>query len=393
MIRTSSRPARVGLLAILALLASFVMAGSVAAQETGNVTINKTDAMTGGPVEGACFQLRQDDAIHPPECTDATGTAVFEDIGFGEYMLEETTVPPGYAPVADQQVTVDEAAETVDVTNDPTTVTVNKVDAETGEPLADACFFVTDLDEEGDYRSDDQCTDESGQTVFMYVPFGEYRIYETQPPAGYDFQHEPTEVVVSAEDPHPVVEIPNFRAPEQPGILEVDKLDCVGADEPSILVFQNPEFPDEPAAPEGLHPCAIGHAVFEVTGGDLEEPMRLATNIFGFMFAELPEGDYQIREIEPNAVGPVPFSIRMDEEMGFAHTIVVAINPLELAPGETVGPTPTPRTPIAAPGSGGGALPDTSSDSPVLAPWLAAVILAASTGLLGVMVIGRRRNS
>lgn len=397
MFRTHASPGRVALLAILALLGSLVLAAPAAAQNnTGSVIINKTDAQTDEPVADACFELWEDypngGPTYAAECTDANGQAFWEGVEAGEYDLVEAASPPGYAPVAPQEITVVSGDDNVfDVENTPTTVTVNKFDAETEAPLADACFIVTNRDEpSGDFESEEQCTDESGQTVFMYVPFGEYRVYETSPPPGYDFQ-EPAEVEVTPDDPHPVVNVPNFQATQPEGVLEVDKLDCVGADEPSMTVYENPVFPDEPEAPEGLHPCAIGHAVFEVTGGDLEAPIRLETNIFGFTLVQLPEGDYQIEEIEPNAIGPVPFSISFDDEFGGGYTIVVAINPLELGPGETVGPTPTPRAPAAPPAAGGG-VPNTSSGSPVPAPWLAAVILVASAGLLGAMVIARRRH-
>ncbi len=397
MLRSHAALTRIALMAILALLATFVVAAPVSAgvPQSGDVTVNKTDAMTGDPIEGACFEIWEDDpeATEPAygeQCTDEAGTTVFDDVEPGDYVLVETVTPPGYAPVEPIEFTVN-GDQTLPVENDPTTVTINKTDAETGEPLEGACFFVTNEDQErGDFTSDEQCTDENGQTIFAYLEFGDYRVYETRPPDGYAFHEEPFPVTVSEDDPHPVLNIENFPAPPGEGLLEVNKLACAGADEPSMAVYENPDpFAGEPPAPDGVHPCAIGHAVFEVTGGDLAAPMRLETNVFGWTLAPLSEGTYQIREVEPNAVGPIQFTVDCDEQRMDHHAcdfiLAVAINPLEA--GETLGPTPTPRTT--------GGLPNTAdSEFPgrTIAIVMLGVVGAGVAGMTALNLASRRRG-
>ncbi|HEX2222548.1 MAG TPA: SpaA isopeptide-forming pilin-related protein, partial [Candidatus Limnocylindria bacterium] len=238
------------------------------------------------------------------------------------------------------------------------TVTVEKFDAETLMPLADACFVLI-TEETGEPQGGEVCTDATGTAVFQGVAEGDYVLVETTPPPGYA-PAEPQPVSVTAAEPNPTVEVPNF--PPQ-GVLEIDKFDCTGAETASLQIFENPQEP-----PEGfldLDECAIGQATFTVVGGDMPQAVNLETNIFGFTFTELDPGDYQLYETTPNQVGPVAFTI---DENDFIF--VAAINPLELAPGPP-GPQGPPGPAGPAGPRGGGQLPDTPTPplTPTPPPW------------------------
>ena len=262
-------------------------------------------------------------------------------------------------------------------------VTVNKFDAETGEPLADACFVLILQDSQEPF-GEPQCTNAAGITTFAPVPAGDYLLFETQPPPGYAFIEEPTPVSVTDTAPSPVIDVPNVFEGPPPGFLEIDKFDCTGADGASLHVFENP--PEPPSGFLELGECAIGQATFLLTGGDLPQAQPLETNLFGFAFTELSPGTYQLYETSPNQAGPVSFTVENGE-----FVFVAAINPLELPPG-----APGPRGPAGPPGPRGpagaaggptvGALPNTSTDVPVTGDpsvWLWAV------GALGVLTTFR----
>lgn len=269
-------------------------------------------------------------------------------------------------------------------------VTINKFDAQTLEPLADACFVLLEEAPPQNQVGEEQCTDATGAATFPEVPLGDYLLFETVPAPGY-FSPGPTPVSVTAEEPNPVVDVPNFPPT---ATLQVHKFDCTGAESSSLHVFVNP-IGDEIPSGLGLDECAIGHATFLVAGGDLPEAQALETNLFGFALTELDPGTYQLYETSPNQAGPVSFTV---SEFDFA--VAAAINPLEL-PAGPAGP-PGPQGPPGPPGPAGqpapavttrpvGRLPDTAAAAPVpllpAAVWLAAVATAS-----GISIISLRRT-
>jgi hypothetical protein len=276
-------------------------------------------------------------------------------------------------------------------------VTVNKFDAETQQPLADACFDLVEQ-ETGNQVGETQCTDATGMTTFAAVPLGDYILFEASPPPGYALV-EPIFVSVTETEPNPAVPVPNQVLT---GVLQVQKFNCTGAAETQLHVFINP-FEDEFPSGLGLETCGIGFATFLVTGGDLPEPLALETNILGFTFAELEPGTYQLYETSPNQAGPVSFTLTAGE-FGVDFALAAAINPLELPAGPP-GP-PGPQGPPGPPGPAGPAgpagqsaggtsrpaarLPDTAVAEPNAAT-AAGVWLLAMAAASGMSVAALRR--
>lgn len=277
-------------------------------------------------------------------------------------------------------------------------VTVNKFDAETQLPLANACFVLVEQAPPQNQVGEEQCTDATGTTTFPNVPPGDYFLFETAPPPGYGFVPEPISVTVTDTEPNPEVAVPNELLT---GALQVQKFNCTGAAETQLHVFVNP-FENEFPSGLGLEACAIGHATFLVTGGELPEPLTLETNILGFTFAELEAGTYQLYETSPNQAGPVSFTLTVGE-FGPDFALAAVINPLELPAGPP-GP-PGPQGPAGPPGPAGqpapaatqraaGRLPDTAVSEPAAGSpavmWLAAVAAGAGISVIGVRRARRR---
>lgn len=80
---------------------------------------------------------------------------------------------------------------------------IQKVDANTKNPLADARFELVKADENWDPIDQEnpvaiEATGEDGKATFNDIPFGNYLLYETKAPAGYKLPKDPVRVTVKA---------------------------------------------------------------------------------------------------------------------------------------------------------------------------------------------------
>lgn len=81
--------------------------------------------------------------------------------------------------------------------------TIQKVDENTKDPLADARFELVKADENWDPIDQEhpvatEATGEDGKATFNDIPFGNYLLYETKAPAGYKLPKDPVRVTVEA---------------------------------------------------------------------------------------------------------------------------------------------------------------------------------------------------
>ncbi len=109
-------------------------------QILGAIRVTKTGTNTTNKLSGAEFTLYKYNAVSSKYevykdkdnqdyivTTDATGTAIFEDLPYGTYMVKETRAPKGYVlNAANQKIVVIDAATFPD--NDQAAVQVNFVD-------------------------------------------------------------------------------------------------------------------------------------------------------------------------------------------------------------------------------------------------------------------------
>ena len=158
-----------------------------------NLVIVKRDADTGEPVPGTVFEVRAADGHSVDEVkTGADGKATLENLLPGVYEITEKSVPAPYLLDADSQLVTLYANRDHTVffeNHKKPSLTVNKIDSVTGDPLKGAKFhvvfassntFTGEINDLGDYY-----TDESGQFKLYALRDGWYRVTELEPPAGY----------------------------------------------------------------------------------------------------------------------------------------------------------------------------------------------------------------
>lgn len=161
-----------------------------------NLEILKTDAITGKPVEGVTFTVKRVDSSTLTTVTsDANGRCFLEKLMPGVYEIWEQSVPDGYLLNEEHQLITlfPNRTGTVQFQNYPKpTLTVNKIDSITADPIKGAKFSVT-------YRSNNTSTgeirdlgtfysDENGQFKLDKLDDGWYTITELEPAAGYSIK-------------------------------------------------------------------------------------------------------------------------------------------------------------------------------------------------------------
>lgn len=150
------------------------------------IQIKKIDSETGAPLAGAKFRVTKTNGEYVGDFSTSTdGFLNVPELEPGFYIVSETKAPEGYL--------LDNTPQTIEVkANVPTMVEfvnkrlpglqVQKIDANTGEPLAGAKFRVEKSNGE---RMGDFVTNSAGFFVAPDLEAGTYTVYETAAPAGY----------------------------------------------------------------------------------------------------------------------------------------------------------------------------------------------------------------
>ncbi|MCW5252673.1 SpaA isopeptide-forming pilin-related protein [Streptomyces sp. SHP 1-2] len=190
---------------------------------TGEVRVEKVDANTGNPLEGAEFELWEEtngvpglqttgadpDTQVGGSCVTGTGGACSRTVEPGTFYWLETAAPDGYelpdpnvfGPLVLTEANAEQGVE-VQAENTPVTVPVSgevrvhKTDADTGNPLEGAEFElweetngVPGLQTDGDNpdtQVGDTCTTGAGGLCTRTVNTGTYYWLETAAPDGYE---------------------------------------------------------------------------------------------------------------------------------------------------------------------------------------------------------------
>ena len=187
-----------------------------------SLTIQKIDAATGKPVEGARFHIiYASNHTFTGEINDlgehytgADGIIRLDKLRDGWYRIEEIQAPEGYRIQGTGVVECYIAAGTdkvITVANMPlSTILIQKMDAESGKPLRGAWFRLKYLNEMtamdgstlGEY-----VTDEHGQIEINDLDEGTYIIEEISAPAGYVLSETNTRTVYLAGEAQDFVTI------------------------------------------------------------------------------------------------------------------------------------------------------------------------------------------
>lgn len=186
--------------------------------EKGKIEFTKTDG-AGNGLAGAVFKLKLVEGSGTAYSTvkqmyaisDDKGRVSFEDVPYGVYELSEVIAPEGYVRSNDTYyVSIGDAVaegKKIDSVPNPWTnsrmekeFTVEKVNADGGEPLNGAAFQV--LDEDENPIKDKTITTWNGGSDTVTLPLGRYYLKETVAPEGYELNEEliPFEVTTNGRN-------------------------------------------------------------------------------------------------------------------------------------------------------------------------------------------------
>lgn len=193
--------------------------------EKTNLLIQKIDAETGKPLEGAYFDIRKGDGteVAMNERTDENGIILLPNLDPGIYILEEVRAPEGYVLTPGEQRLVLEANKTKRVileNGKKGGITIAKVDADTNKPLPGASFELYSLEDQllGTYHDEDK----DGYIHISNMEPGQYFIKEIKAPNGYILNSAPIKVRVE-EFKVTTVEVEN----SQKSLLTINKIDAL----------------------------------------------------------------------------------------------------------------------------------------------------------------------
>ena len=162
----------------------------------GQVTVSKTTITGKEELEGAKLEVRDEKDNVVDSWTSTNKPHYVNGLEEGKtYTLIETTAPDGYVKAESIQFTVSKENQTV-VMKDAS-ITVNKIDEETEEPVSDAEFSV--FDGEGNLI-DQWITDGTAHAVSHLEAGKEYTLKETKTPRGYQTVADSTFTVSGEED-------------------------------------------------------------------------------------------------------------------------------------------------------------------------------------------------
>ena len=167
---------------------AYIKIKATVTEDKGSLTINKTDADTGKALAGVTYWLYDASGNKVADVTTGTdGMAVFSDLPLGSYTYQEISAPEGYV-VDDTGYPTTSASETLTMTDAPTktlakgSLTINKVDADTGKALAGVTYRL--FDSAGN-KVADATSGTNGKAVFTDLPLGSYIYQEISAPEGY----------------------------------------------------------------------------------------------------------------------------------------------------------------------------------------------------------------
>ena len=215
-----------------------------------SLEIRKIDSITGDPLKGAKFQIwyasNKTDTGDLRDLgtyyTDENGIIRLEDVEDGWYKVTELEAPDGYAikDPATQECFIESGGRKVlTFENTPlSAIIIQKVDSETGKPLAGAWFRVRYLGGTsgsggtiiGEYE-----TSQNGSIVLTRMKQGTYIIEEISAPDGYVIDGTAQTVYLSGKD-QDVVTVTFGNKPE--GSLLIKKIDSETREPLSDVVFK-----------------------------------------------------------------------------------------------------------------------------------------------------------
>ncbi|MCL1999739.1 MAG: SpaA isopeptide-forming pilin-related protein [Turicibacter sp.] len=201
----------------------------------GAVEVLKFDELTGEPLSGAHFRIEGFSVdgnasglpIERTGITDGSGRILFDNLPAGHYTITEIIPPPGYMPPDNptQSISITWGqTNTINFYNiQKSSLEVQKIDGNTGEPLAGAIFELRDPVTGETWLG---TTDTNGIFIFgrgshgnELIPFRTYILTEIQAPPGYVLISTPQEIILSPGDNNQII----LRNYENPGLTIIKR--------------------------------------------------------------------------------------------------------------------------------------------------------------------------
>ena len=215
--------------------------------DKGAVKIKKIDKANKQPLANATFTLKDlAGNILETKTTDINGDIRFENLDFGNYIIEETVAPDGYnATNQIFNVTINEATPNLTydliVENDKKieqlgSIKLTKLEDGTNKKLSGAEFALLDKDKK---VIDKKTTDINGEIVFSKLAFGQYYIQETKAPNGFVIDATLHSVTVNNDTPNLVAEISLKNKKE---VTQLGKIKLLKLEDGSNLPLKDAEF-------------------------------------------------------------------------------------------------------------------------------------------------------
>ena len=158
--------------------------------------------------------------------TDQNGYAISKDIRYGCYIMKETKAPQGYLPsdkIYEIEITEDGQVITFDITNDVIVgdLEFEKTDISTGEIIEGAKIVITGIDQTNSHIKLEFTSSKEGNK--FKLPYGKYRIKETDAPKGYVKTDEIGEFEIKEDGEIVKAELKNKRIEGFADFKKIDK--------------------------------------------------------------------------------------------------------------------------------------------------------------------------
>ncbi len=254
-------------------------------QKRPNLIVYKKDADTGEPIPGTVFQVKAADGHSVDQIrTDSEGRAELKNLLPGVYEIIEKSVPAAWLQDAPSQTVTlyPNRDHTVNFRNHKKpSLTVNKVDSITGNPIKGAKFEVwygSNNTTTGELNSlGTHFSDANGQFTLDLLRDGWYKVTELEPAAGFTIKEPATQEVYIKGGEHKVLTFENVPL----NAIIVEKYDSVTGEALPGCTFQLRYL----AGASGTGGTAIGE---KVTG-------KNGTAIW----TGLQPGTYVLEEVDP----------------------------------------------------------------------------------------------
>ena len=220
------------------------------------LTIHKTDALSGAAMGGVLFRLLGSNGNPIPFTQTADGayqyggggaaefytgndgTVILSYLPIGAYTLQESQ-PSGYATMPDRSISFD-GTETISIQNQPTALQFTKTDSVTGECLDGGVFQLKDSNgeivplskiNEGEYRisvdGNTTFSTNGGRAMIYGLPSTNYTIEEITAPSGYTIAAAQSVQVIAGHSPTSPATV---TMADSPLTIRFTKLDALTGD-------------------------------------------------------------------------------------------------------------------------------------------------------------------